>query len=276
MKKIKIILGVLVVLAGLLVVAVLIAGAHLGDMVKKAMEVAGPKVTQTTLTVEGVNVSLLGGSAGVKGLVLGNPEGYQAPQSLSLSNAAVSLVPGSVLSDKVVIRSVEVHGLEVTFEGNPFGANNLTKLMANVEGTTPASGAATNQPAASQPAASAPATPAKPGKKLQVDSFIITGAKIHANLTGIVNRQITLPLPDIQLTGLGQGPDGITAGDLTKKILREITTGTVKALVDYAGNLGKNATDAAKSAAQDVLKNGANPADAANKLKQGLNGLLGK
>ena len=286
MKKIKIILGVLVVLAGLLVVAVLIAGAHLGDMVKKAMEVAGPKVTQTTLTVEGVNVSLLGGSAGVKGLVLGNPEGYQAPQSLSLSNAAVSLVPGSVLSDKVVIRSVEVHGLEVTFEGNPFGANNLTKIMANVEGTKPASGAAANQPAANQPAAnqpaanqpaaSAPVTPSKPGKKLQVDSFVIIGAKIHANLTGVLNRQITLSLPDIQLTGLGQGPEGITARDLTKKVLQEITTGTLKAVVADAGDLGKNAADAAKSAAQDVLKNGANPADAAKKLKQGLNGLLGK
>ena len=105
--KIKIILGVLVLFFVLLAAAVLIIGAHLGDLVKAGLQVAGPKVTQTSLTVEKVEVSLLGGSAGVNGLVLGNPEGYQAPQSISVSNASVSLVAGSVLSDKIVIRSVE-------------------------------------------------------------------------------------------------------------------------------------------------------------------------
>ena len=73
---------------------------NLGDIVKAGMEVAGPKVTQTTLTVDAVNISLLGGSAGVKNLVLGNPDGYKAPQSLVLSNAPSASSPARPLEGR--------------------------------------------------------------------------------------------------------------------------------------------------------------------------------
>lgn len=277
--KIKIIVGILVTLAVLLVVAVLIIGAHLGDLVKAGLELEGPKLTQTPLTVDAVDISLLGGSAHVKGLVLGNPQGYQAPQSLVVSNAAVSLVIGSALKDKVIIHSIEVRGLEVTFEGNPLGQNNnLMKILNNVEGVSASSKASANAPATATTPASAPAAgPAKPAKTFEVDSLVISGAKVHANITGLLNREVTLPLPDIQLAGLGTGAEGITAADLTKKILAEITADSVKALAEYVAGLGKDAGGAARQAAQDALeKAGGAAGSGANLLKQGLNGLLGK
>ena len=278
MKKIKIILGILVVLFVLFVIAVLIVGAHLGDIVKAGMEVAGPKVTQTTLTVDAVNISLLGGSAGVKNLVLGNPDGYKAPQSLVLSNAAVSLVPGSVLSDKIVIHSVEVRGLEVTFEGNPIGDNNLTKIMANVDSVTSSGTSSPNAPATAptQPAAQ-PAGTTKPAKTLEVDDLVISGVMVHASLTGLVNKEITLPIPDIHLSGLGTGPEGITPADLTQKILSEITTDTIKTLVTSASGLGKDLTNGAKDAVNGVLQNaGGVGSNSLDQVKKGLGGLFGK
>jgi hypothetical protein len=249
-----------------------VVGAHLGDIVKAGLETVGPKITQTSLTVEAVHVSLLGGQAGIQGLVLGNPEGYQAPSSICLSNAAVTLVPGSILADKIVIHSITVSGLEVNFEGNPFGANNLSQIMANASG---GAGAAKAPVEPAEPAAK------KPAKKLEVDDFLITGAKIHANLTGLIHRQLTLPLPDIHLTGLGTGPEGITAADLIKQVLGEITIGTIKTLVNSAAGLGKDAAGAAKNLLKDaaggVLQNPTNAlGQGLDKLKQGLGGLLGK
>ncbi len=279
--KIKIIVGILVLLVVLFVVAMLVVGTHLGDIVKAGMESAGPKVTQTTLTVNTVNVSLLAGSAGVKGFILGNPEGYQAPQSISFSNAAISLVPGSVLSDKIVIHSIEVRAPEITFEGNPLGANNLTKIMANVKGTTSATPAAAGSPAETPAPATAPAGEKKPGKKLEVDDFLIAGATVHANLTGLLSKQVTLTLPDIHLTNLGTGADGITAADLTQRVLGEITAQTIQTLISSATQMGKDLTGAAKGAAQDAVNNavqnaGMGGSNTVNKLKQGLGGLLGK
>ena len=267
-KLLKIIVGIVIVLLVLLVVAGLIIGTHLGQIVKAGMETVGPKVTQTTLTVESVDVSLIGGSAGVKNLVLGNPEGFKALQSISVSNAAVSLVPSSVLSQKIVIRSIRVEAPEITFEGNPFGENNLKKIMDNVNSLT----ASVDQASTNAPATT-PSGQAKPAKKLEVDDFVISGAKVHANLTGFVNQEITLPLPDIHFTDLGKGNDGITPADLIQKVLGEITTDTVKTLATYASNLGKDATKAATDAATGALSGSTNGLD---KLKKGIGNLLGK
>lgn len=267
-KLIKIVVGIVVVLVVVLVVVALVVGANLGGIVKAGMETVGPKVTKTTLTVDSVNVSLIGGSAGIKGLLLGNPDGYKAAQSISVGNAAVSLAPASVLSDKIVIHSIEVRAPEITFEGNPFGDNNLKKIMDNVNAM--AGGGAAAQPGTNAPA---PAAGNKPAKKLEVDDFVISGAKVHANLTGVINKEVTLPLPDIHLTDLGKGNGGITAADLTQKVLSEITSATLKTLVTYASNLGKDAT----GAATDLLQGSSNVAtQGVNKLKQGLNGLFGK
>lgn len=270
--KLKIIFALLLLLVVLLVVAVLVADAHLGDLVKAGLERVGPKLTQTTVTVGHVSLSLFAGSAAVKGLVLGNPEGYQALQSISISNAAISLSPGSVLSDKIVIHSLELRALEITFEGNPLGANNLAKILANVNTMTgQVDQASTNAPAAS------PAGRKNPAKKLEVDDLIITGARVHANLTGFVKKELTLTLPDIHLTGLGKDPNGITAADLAQKVLTAISVNTVTTLAKNAANLGKNAAKAAQDAANGLLQNSGNGVgESVDKLKKGLGGLLGK
>jgi len=252
-KKIrKILLGVGLGLVVIIVIAVIVVGFFLGDVVKAGMETVGPKVTQTTLTVGAVHVGIFTGSGGVDNLVLGNPDEYKAksPTAISVGKAAVSLAPGSLLSDKIVIKSVEVRAPEISFDGNPFGANNLKKIMDNVNAFT---GGAAAKPADTN----APAKPAenKPGKKLEVDDFLITGAKVHFN-------GATLPLPDIHFSDLGKGPEGITAGDLTKKVLGEITTATIKAVGDSLTDLGKGA--------------GKTLSDSASKLGKSLGGLFGK
>jgi hypothetical protein len=272
MKK-KILIGTGLALLVVIVIAVVVVGFFLGNIVKAGMETVGPKVTQTTLTIGAIHVGILTGSGGVDNLVLGNPDEYKAksPTAINVGKAAVRLVPGSLLSDKIVIKSIELRSPEISFDGNPFGANNLQKIMGNVNAFTGGAQAKAANP-------NTPATPAekKAGKKLEVDDFLITGAKVHANVIGIPGvaiKEITVPLPDIHLTGLGTGPDGITAGDLTQKILGEITVATVRAVGDAATQLGKDATDAATGAVRDA---GKNLGDRATKLGKSFGGLLGK
>ena len=148
MKK-KILLGTGIGLLVIIFVGVIVVGFFLGDVVKVGMETIGPKVTQTTLTVSSVHVGILTGSAGVNDLVLGNPEGYKSPNAISVGKTAISVAPFSVLSGKIVIKSVEVRSPEITFEGNPFGANNLKKIMDNVNAFT---GGATTTPTTNAPA----------------------------------------------------------------------------------------------------------------------------
>jgi AsmA family len=241
MKKAKkILLSIGVGLLVLIVVLVIVVGLFLGKIVKAGVETVGPKLTQTTLTVDAVDVSLLTGSATVKNLVVGNPAGYKAPNAISVGLAAVSISPMSVMSDKIVVKSVRVESPEITFEGNPFGENNLKKIQENVNAA----------------AANLSSSSTKPGKKLEVDDFLITGAKVH------FGASTTLPLPDIHLTGLGTGPEGITPAELTQQVLSEVVSDTLKAVGSAATDLGKGA---GKTVGAGV-----------NKITSGLGGLFKK
>lgn len=267
MKKLKkiILIGVMLVVV-LGIVAVILAGVFLDKIVKNGIEAVAPPITQTTVKVAGVSISALSGSAGINGLVVGNPTGFKSDYAISLGKAAVRVEPKSVMSDKVIIRSIEVRAPEITFEGNPFGENNLQKILDNVNAFTggPAK-ADTNAP--TKPAAAA-------SKKLQVDDFLISGAKVTARIAGLEGEPFSVTIPDIHFTNLGAGPDGITAAELTKIILSQISEESIK-------TVGARAKEIAANTANNLIKGASGNAtkavnEGADKLKNSLNGLFKK
>jgi hypothetical protein len=251
----KLFLSVVIVLAVLIVVGGILGNFFLGPIVKAGMETVGPKITQVSIRVDAVNLSLLTGSASIKGLVVGNPEGYKAPQAISVGTAAVGVNPFSVLSDKIVVRSVRVEAPEITFEGNPFSGNNLAKIEQNVN-------AAVNKSNAAPATNTAAGTAGKPGKKIEVDDFLITNAKVNFN-------GVTLTLPDVHLIDLGKGADGITAADLTRRVLQALTTATVKAVAASATDVGKGAEKVGQDLGKSMGSNMIN-------ITHGLGGLFKK
>lgn len=243
MKKlvIRILIG-LVVLVVLVVVAI---GFFLNGAIKKGVETIGPRITKVDVKLDSVSVSLLSGSGKIKGLVVGNPEGFKTPNAISVGSASMALSPGSLLSDKIVIKSIRVEAPEITYEGGLVGGDNLHKILENVNATTGGSGETQTTPADGQ----------KPAKKLQVDDFLITGAKLKVALKGTGGFAAPVPLPDIHFTNLGQGPDGITAAELTKKVIAQVTEGAVKAAAGAVTDIGKGALDTATGAGKGATEN---------------------
>jgi uncharacterized protein involved in outer membrane biogenesis len=241
MKK-KIIIGIGIGFVVVVVATLVVVGFFLGDVVKAGMNTIGPKVTQTTFTVDSVHIMPLSGSVSLNNFVIGSPEGFKATNAISVGKTAVRVAPLSVLGGKIVVKNVEVHDPEINFEGNPFGANNLKKIMDNVNAFTGAAETKT-------PDTNAPARPAekKPAKKLEVDNFLITGARVHFN--GAV-----LPLPDIHLTNLGTGPDGITPAEVLNDVLREVTAVTIKTIGSAVGDSGKAIGNEGSKAVKSIGK----------------------
>jgi uncharacterized protein involved in outer membrane biogenesis len=262
MKKLeKIFWSLVLILVVLVIIGAVVASLFLGDIVKKGVETVGPRITQVSVKLDEVHLTLLTGSASVKGLVVGNPAGYKTPQAISAGLISVGVNPMSVLSDKIVIRSIHVESPEITFEGGLSG-NNLSAILNNVDASSK-SPASTNAAAANSPAQ------AKPSKKFEVDDLMITGAKVHVSLTDLQGKEMTLALPPIHLTDLGRNPEGITATDLTRSVLRAITTATVKAVGKASTDIGKNAGNVLKGAAGQAGAGSSN-------LIKGLGNLLGK
>src|SRR5947207_3795995 len=183
----KLIIRVVVVLLVLLVVAVGASIYFLGSIVKKGVETVGPQITGTEIKLDSATLSLLSGSGKLKGLLVGNPEGFKTESAIKVGAVSVGVAPGSVFSEKVHVTQVNVQAPEITFEGGLKG-NNLSKLLDNVQAAT-GGGDKTS------------ATPKDKSRKLQVDDFVISGGKINLSIdAGLLGgKSATVPLPEIHL-----------------------------------------------------------------------------
>jgi hypothetical protein len=264
MKKIVLIVAAIAAVG--LIALVVILTLSLGSIIKKGVETVGPQLTKTEMKLESASVSVLSGSGSLKGFTLGNPEGYKTPAAIKFGEASVGVRPGSVLSDKIHVTHVRIVAPEITFEGTLGTKNNLGKILENVEAAT----GGTN--AGAKPADQPKSEPAGQGasKKLQVDDFLISGAKVNVSMTMLGGKALTVTIPDIRFTALGTGPEGITAGELTKLVMSRINAETLKAVEKAVADLGKQATDILKSAAG---KDGTNALD---KAARGISDLLKK
>lgn len=265
MKKKLILIGG--VLATIALIAAVFGFIFLGSIVKAGVESVGPMVTKVPVKLGGATLSVFSGSGKLNNFELGNPEGFKAANAMKVGSVAVAISPGSIFSDKVVVRSINVQAPEITYE-QALNGNNLSKILANVQSV--AGGTGTNQPA--QPAGS--------GKKLQVDEFVVSGGRITVAATALGGKGATLPLPEVRLSQLGQGAEGITPAELIEKALAAVTAATVKAVAEGAGELAKQGLDLGKQAggaALDAAKDSTGKAgDAAKRIGSGLGDLLKK
>ncbi len=159
-----------------------------------------------------VRLTLLTGSASVKGLVVGNPA--------RLSDPASHQRRLDFRRRKSPVRAVRQNRHPLDSRG--IARNHLRRRPQRQQSQ--------HHPGQRQRAAKTPAPPAqsrpmhtaqaKSSKKFEVDDLLITGAKVHVSLTDLQGKEMTLSLPPIHLTDLGKNPEGITATDLTRSVLR--------------------------------------------------------
>jgi hypothetical protein len=234
-----------VILVVCLIALVIVVTLSLGSIVKRGVEKVGPQVTKTDVTLGGANLSVLSGSGTLKEFVVGNPQGYSTPHAFKVGEVAVGVKPRSVFADKIHVTHVKVLAPEITFEGALGQANNLSKILENVKAVDQQ----TEKGPVPDPKAQGPA------RKFQVDDFLISGATVNVNINMLGAKPMTVTIPDIHFANLGTGPDGITAAELTKKILDEVTALVMKAVEKDLANITKSATDLLSKSATNILSN---------------------
>ncbi|HEU6447911.1 MAG TPA: hypothetical protein VFV23_05695 [Verrucomicrobiae bacterium] len=247
-KANRVLKWILIIVAIAAVIALIVITFFLDSIVRKGVVTIGPKLTQTTVELDSVHISLLTGSAKFDGLVIGNPEGYKTKQAISIGTAAAGVNPLSLTKDKIIVRSVKIVAPEITFEGDPFSGNNLAQIRDNIAGAQ-----RNTRPVATSTNAAVP--PAKAGKKLEVDDLLISGAKVHAVLTGMGGKEMDVTIPAIHLTNLGKNKEGITAADLSRRVLDALTVTTIKSVAAAVADskIGGKDVEQIKKGVQDLI-----------------------
>lgn len=230
-------LGLIVIL---LIGLFLFGSSLLNKTVVTTVNAIGPKVTQTPVSVETVDLSLINGSGTISGIKVGNPEGYKSENIFELGDIQIDVKPTSLASDTILVEKIHINNPKISYEKTLKGSN-IRDLLNNIQAFTenlPGGGQENTEP---QPKSD------KPAKKVIIEDFQIKGGTISA---GVLGLSINVPLPDLAFQNIG-AKDGPSFAEIGEQIFQEILNVVGPAIeksTDFLGETGKNLGETGKSA----------------------------
>ena len=234
-----------------LIVIVLVAGwLYLEPMVKGVVHKFGTQIVGTEVNLAGFSLHPLDGELEINGFTVANPEGYEAPNLLSLGNIFVKVDPKSVLSDTIVVEEVRILKPELTYEMPNFSTSNVQQLQENVARNTAKSGEAKPVEAkAEEPAA----TESAPAKKVIIRKVTVAGGSLSA-MTPLQKNTgaLTLEMPAIELTNIGDESKSMSISESVTVIFNKILFNATSVVTKALGNVSDMAQKAANKAVDQV------------------------
>ncbi|NLB55927.1 MAG: AsmA family protein [Lentisphaerae bacterium] len=229
MKKALMILGITI--AVILVVLIIGLGMYGGFTIKQTVNQLGPRLLGVPVTLQDAKFSPFKGKLVLKNLHVGNPEGFKTPSLFDLGLIDIDLNVKSLFTDTIEIREIIIEAPEITYERG-LKSSNIDALTAKFD-----------TPPADKDKVKEPTKEKKDGKKVVIKSLKITDGKVNVSFTALGGHAMTLPLPSIHLTGIGEEKDASFLDAITE-IIAEIG----KSVIGLVTSSGKFAVDGLKSA----------------------------
>ncbi len=223
-------------LFALLVVGLVVVWFTLGTVVVKGVNKVGPKITGTPVVLESAVLSPLSGEGTLKGLSVGNPEGWSAGNAMELGEVRVKMVPSSLMGEFVMVEEVFIDRPVIVYERR-LTTSNIGDLLKQIEENL------------GGPAPTADDDPDAEPRKFAVKQFRLQGAQVTV---GAVGTSATIPLPPLTITDLGVAEGGITADQIVAAVMRALLNQLGQAAIGAATDLGGIGGDGAKDAAKKV------------------------
>ncbi|MBN2297136.1 MAG: hypothetical protein JXM72_01005 [Deltaproteobacteria bacterium] len=213
-------------LVGFLLVCLISMFLAFNLIVHRGIETFGTKITGTSLDLERVHIALRRGHAEIWGMVIGNPQQFKTPYAVACKRITIDFDPESIFSPSILIREIVIEDPEVMYEG--LGSeSNINVLKKNIE-------AVHSDKAVSE----------KDGdvKKVVIERLLIRSGQIHLSAGFITGPGATIPLPEIEMTGIGKDKQGEPLIYISRVIFSAFSR-TIFTAVSSGDRLMKDATD---------------------------------
>ena len=233
-------------IAGAVVLVLIVGGvaflfSNIDSIIEKAIESLGPEMTGVQVKVKKVSIGLTDGRGEIRGLMVGNPKGYQGPHTFSLGSIALSLDPATVMKDVVVIRELTIEAPDVAYATGP-GSSNIETIQRNVDAFVKKTfGGGSPAPEKAKKTDGAKET------RFIVEKLQIRNGKVHA---GVAGKDIEVPLPPLNLRDVGKSRGGVTGAEIASIVVREMSQAAIPAAVR---GLAQKGADRAKEAVKGLL-----------------------
>ena len=267
MKRVfKVVLGLFVVV---LIAIVLILNSFGGKVIRQTVNTVGPAALGVPVTLEEAHFQLLRGHIRLKGLKVGNPDGFKTDSLFDLGELTVNINTRSLLSGLVHIREIAILDPKITYERG-LTSSNLGDLMASLESEeAPAEAPVEEKKAEPEPEEAG-------GAKVVIDEISIKGAQLKVSLTVAQGFSAPLPLPPIILRDIGKDSAGVSFMEVIRMVLRAILgsvtgvlSGSVELLGDGAKAVGQGAVAVGGAAVDGAVAVGGAAVDGAKAVGQG-------
>jgi uncharacterized protein involved in outer membrane biogenesis len=243
MKKVLIVVAVIIVLV---VVALALLFSNLNSLVAKAIEKHGSEVTQTSVSVSGVDISLREGRGTIEGLTVASPEGFEARDAFSLEDITLDIDIASLREEPIVIEEIRIQAPVVNAEITEKGASNIDQLRKNVQaGAARAEG--DGDESGGQPT------------RIRIKQFVFERGSIEVDATALGIEKRTIALPEIRLSDVG-GAGGAPPDEIAEIILAAVATNVASEIAEseleglIKEKLGGSITDKAKGLIDKIKK----------------------
>ena len=240
MKKL---LGFLLIL---MVAVVIGAYMYLGEIIKMSVEKVVPMVTKTTAKLDSASVSLLDGHLSLKGLAIGNPQGFSDNPVFSFAEVTIDLDPNTVSEDTIVVKKILIDKITASYELKN-STSNVAVIQNNVNSfVKSSSGKKAPEPKADASKAASAENSDASSKKVVINDLLISNSELKVS---VINKDVSLPLPEIHLTNVGKDGKN-TVAEVFAVIMNAISVESIKTFSSSASGVLKDTIKDAK----DTLK----------------------
>lgn len=253
----------LLTLLALIVISLVAGWLYLEPLVKGAVHKYGTQIVGTEVNLGGFGFNPLKGEVSVSGLTVANPKGYSTPNLLSLGGVSVKVDPKSLFSNTIIVEDITISKPQITYEMPDFTTSNVMQIQQNVAKNTASNVSA--EPAAEEAVAENTAADKGAAKKVVIRRVLVEGGALSA-LTPLQkdDNALTLEMPAIELTGIGEEKQAMSISESITTIFNKILFNATSVVTKALGN----AKEMAKNAANAAL------ADAKNAGEEAVKGLL--
>ncbi|ADE55366.1 hypothetical protein [Coraliomargarita akajimensis] len=242
----KLFLFLFALFALLLVVGYFYGSAIISKAIIAGVERFGPPITQTSVELDAVELSILSGNFTLRGLRVGNPEGYRKEHIFDVGEVIVDIDPSTVTSDTIIVNKVHILRTEMSYETGLHGSN-VKQLQKNVE----AFGAKAEEDTAHEETESEETEVT--GRQVIIRELVVDDMKVY---TGLMGAGIKVGIPRIEMHDIGDNSDDLTIAESISLILSEVIKSIGPAIrnsVGSVGEAGKSVTDGAVEGVKGLL-----------------------
>jgi len=204
-------------------------------IIKSGVESFGTRITGTEVKLEKSNISLLSGKMELKGLFIGNPEGFSTECAFKLHYVSVAIDIFSILSRTIIIDEIVVNAPEITYEVNEKGSN-IKTILKNLKSFS--------RKSKSTSKGKVKKAKKEAEKKVLINRFMVKNGTVNFSMTALKEKMVSLSLPDITIENIGKG--GKSASEILVEIFKVMTKNIDWAVSGSTRSLGQKTIDTLK------------------------------